>query len=579
MRAHVVERAARSLAMRFVLLSSCLTCCSTLEGHRYSFGEFEKAGWVNDMPGTDHGVSWTKNNSFGIKGKQRMYLLQNWMVPDWWKSEYVLFNLLGKTISFTVDLSKMPCGVVSCLYFVENWKPGPGSNYCDIQKDFGGCFELDLMEANSVAYEASLHTQSGRESDGSCNENGCSTNFGRYPFTRTGRKTKDLYGPGGHIDTTRPFRVIASITMDGYMTITLTQEGRELEVYSRNLASNGPGVSGKNAWNYDAYPEPTGVPESAASKTVEMLKNGVRLVASVWASDDTKWLDESGCGDKPHGDLNSAVVIFSDFSVKPTPTPPPTTPFMASQNGLWRLTTTLPGPQPTPPPFLPSQTTQTTLPKPTSSTSTLTTATTTSSATSSTDSTQTSTPRQTATSTNFSPQPTPSPTDLEFGDTLLGSLTDPPQEDSFHSPLARQQECTVGDKDPFSSGKKVECCEGLKKCLGNWDGARWFFKCMSEAACDALGSRSKALESKEELAAGSAGALAEGTRGAPKLEGACLLVGSTCLLALLGAALVVSRMTTAVQRARPRELHMYGTETCQRRREQSEHLMAPATSA
>merc|ERR1719150_3544643 len=129
-------------------------------------------------------------------------------------------------------MTRVPCGTIACLYFVENRNPGASSNYCDI-KD-GGCFELDIMEANSVAWEVSTHAQTGSAFDGSCNEMGCSTNIGRYPFTPDGETGAKLYGPGAYIDTHMLFQVQADISWDGYMKVTLTQNGnKSLVVYNR----------------------------------------------------------------------------------------------------------------------------------------------------------------------------------------------------------------------------------------------------------------------------------------------------------------------------------------------------------
>lgn len=310
------------MARRVTVLLACAvsSTCGGLYGHGWPYEGFSTAGFVQDGGG---GVSWTKDGSFGMQGNMRMYLVEDYQVTDWWGAKFVTFNLLGKTLTYTVDLSKVPCGVIACLYFTANWKPGPGSNYCDIQQQAGGCFEMDLMEANSVAFESSLHVQTGNGFDGSCNEKGCSLNMGRYPFTRDGARTKDLYGPGGHIDSRYPFDVRVDVDNAGYMSVTLSQGDKVFPFYNQSSAGNLPDIPWNNFQKPELYPKPAGIPADAAAKTVAAMSSGIRLVASMWQAYDTRWLDQSGCGNSPHGDLNSAVAIFSGLKVTPLSGPVP----------------------------------------------------------------------------------------------------------------------------------------------------------------------------------------------------------------------------------------------------------------
>jgi len=300
-------------AFAVTLALLCTTTSGRLDG-QVGFrlpGMSETGGWISDMPGTDHGSSWSKNGTFGIIGKQRIYLMEDAWAHDWFDAKYHVFNLLGKTVSYTVDLSQVHCGVAACLYFVADRKPGPNSNYCDIQPDYGGCFEIDLMEANSAAYEASLHTElgTGKAFDGTCNMNGCAVNIGRYPFTKSGASTGQLYGPGADvIDTKEPFQVEASISKDGYMTVILSQGARRLPFYNRTAAANTLGLSQGGA----------GIHKDEAAKVVKAMKDGVRLVASVWAGSDTSWLDGTGCAGQPHGNIWGSKFSISDLKIVDT---------------------------------------------------------------------------------------------------------------------------------------------------------------------------------------------------------------------------------------------------------------------
>merc|ERR1711967_106247 len=123
---------------------------------------------------------------YSVNVGSRSYVMEN-------DSEYKLFRMLQKEISFEVDLSNMPCGTNAAIYFSEMEKSGNmgptneagaayGTGYCDGQcardlkfvkgeaniKDwkvntnapyhnsgtgsFGACCaEMDLWEANSKA--------------------------------------------------------------------------------------------------------------------------------------------------------------------------------------------------------------------------------------------------------------------------------------------------------------------------------------------------------------------------------------------------------------------------------------------
>jgi len=301
---------------------------SALLGSSWPLDGHPKAGFGQDI--FNSGISWSHQSpkedwpggvkrQIGIRGNNRLNLVDDYLLQDWATAAPISFDLLGKSVFYTVDMTNVPCGTLASLYFVENQHPGASSNYCDILK--GGCYEIDIMEANSVAWEASTHVQTGDAFDGSCNEMGCSNNIGRYPFTPDGQKTTELYGPGAYIDTNMLFQVQADITMDGYMQVTLRQNGnKSLVVYNRTMAGNIPDIQEKDAHDWRNYPKQQGVPEDAARKTVEvMMQKGVRLVLSVWGDDDTHWLDHTGCIERRRGTAADAQVKIYDLSISPTP--------------------------------------------------------------------------------------------------------------------------------------------------------------------------------------------------------------------------------------------------------------------
>ena len=83
------------------------------------------------------------------------------------------------------------------------------SAQCDIQgfdvEDMEACTELDLLEGNRKALQATLHTAQGKGADGRCNQDGCVGNWGR----RAGSERSYGALPGAAIDSNRPFHVKA----------------------------------------------------------------------------------------------------------------------------------------------------------------------------------------------------------------------------------------------------------------------------------------------------------------------------------------------------------------------------------
>jgi len=285
-------------------------------GHNLPFGGSKNSGFAT---GASAGV-WTNNNQLGLSGGNGAYLVQNAGISDWWGAKYFKLNLLGKEFSYTVDLSNMGCGCVACVYFVAMANPGPNTNYCDIQpgQAWAPCYELDIMEANSKAFHSSLHTHPGTAHDKSCNALGCSANIGRYPLTRSGLHTRDLYGPGASvIDTTHPFKVTARMDAQGHLETTLSQGDSILPLYNHSSAGNNFPQGWKPSWDIPAsqYPAATGVPDYEVAKTVGAMQAGLVMAVTLW-SGETHWLDQSACEGAPRCDMNTASFIVSDLQIR-----------------------------------------------------------------------------------------------------------------------------------------------------------------------------------------------------------------------------------------------------------------------
>ena len=104
------------------------------------------------------------------------------MAPEGFR-RFERFDLRGRTLRFTVDLSHVPCGTLAALYFVAGNTGQHADVYCDMHTP-EPCTEIDLFEGNKWALQTTVHTRTGSGPDGTCNEWGCTVNVGNWPRTR-----------------------------------------------------------------------------------------------------------------------------------------------------------------------------------------------------------------------------------------------------------------------------------------------------------------------------------------------------------------------------------------------------------
>ena len=182
---------------------------------------------------------------------------------------YSAWNLLGKRLSFTVDLSQAECGCNAAFYLVsmrQNAQPGKcgGDFYCDANSVCGvACAEIDLLEGNRHAFHTTVQDKEGTGS-------GLGGTFGTRAFDAS------AYGPGpAHtIDTTQPFRVSAYFDTSGGAWSAGDLHVQQLTAIEMTLT----GASGRELRFT--------VSSSHLGSLTPALAAGMTPTASFWSSED-----------------------------------------------------------------------------------------------------------------------------------------------------------------------------------------------------------------------------------------------------------------------------------------------------
>jgi len=240
----------------------------------------DNADWQSTYGGATNGnelsLDFVTNGPYSRNVGARTYLL------DTDGQNYVMFNLLNKEFTFTVNDGELDCGLNGALYFVEMQKDGGlseyptngagaayGTGYCDAQcphdikfingeanmedwqpsetdinsgtGKYGSCCpEMDIWEGNSRATAYTTHpctiegqyrcegqecgdNASDERYDGVCDKDGCD-----YAAYRLGDTT--FWGPGSEftLDSSREVQVVTQfITSDGTDTGELVEVRRK----------------------------------------------------------------------------------------------------------------------------------------------------------------------------------------------------------------------------------------------------------------------------------------------------------------------------------------------------------------
>jgi len=241
------------------------------------------------IAGGSGGVSVASSGSVSLNQQYqpRVYLMD----PTTTTNYYRLPDLTGNTIRITVDLSQTTCSCNAALYLVEMPTTFNAGDYCDAQGSGKTlCTEIDLLEANTKAFQATPHS-----GDGSTNgKNGCAWNV----------KAAQGYGygsAGSNIDTSKPYTVDFSFTKSSSgtlngMKVKLSQSGKSgLSTTITDTTCSWMGVS-----NY-------------ISGLASSVKGGkFVLVASYW-SGNMNWLD--GCSSGGSTCPTNSVITFSSVQL------------------------------------------------------------------------------------------------------------------------------------------------------------------------------------------------------------------------------------------------------------------------
>lgn len=222
--------------------------------------------------------------------------------PTWVPQDFFQFKVLEKTLSYTVDLSKVGCGCNLAVYMIQEPAKNPAGlptvgtcpdsspYYCDANKVCGQwCPEMDIMEANTKAFQSTPHAcdaPTGIGHYGNCDRSGC------------GKSTRDIpnsYGPGANfqIDTTRPFDV-QTVWQANNMLTKLVQGAHVVVLDHSSCASN-----------------------LAAMRAA--MSSGMSLRITYWGDKPgtMAWLDQPPCGTEACSGANAGPARISNIRVTP----------------------------------------------------------------------------------------------------------------------------------------------------------------------------------------------------------------------------------------------------------------------
>ncbi|KAJ9632120.1 hypothetical protein H2203_000521 [Taxawa tesnikishii (nom. ined.)] len=289
-----------------------------------------------------HGNSMTlrqylPENGTEVSVSPRVYLL------DESGKNYSLLKLLNQEVTFTADVSNLPCGMNGALYLTSMEADGGrsalnpagatyGTGYCDAQcfdlpwingvANINGsgacCNEMDLWEANARATALTPHACNvtglyectGAEcgSNGVCDKSGCGFN----PYALGAH---NYYGYHDTVDTTKPFTVVTQFYTDDNTAHGTLNQIRRLYVQNGKVIHNAAVQFDNATLNSitNDYCEASSPPLSSAEMG-DALGLGMVLIFSIWndPTGNMTWLDSGNAGPCNATEGNPSVILAED---------------------------------------------------------------------------------------------------------------------------------------------------------------------------------------------------------------------------------------------------------------------------
>ncbi|KAI8607546.1 concanavalin A-like lectin/glucanase domain-containing protein [Chytriomyces sp. MP71] len=259
-----------------------------------------------------NGINFTAQKSSLTTGYGRFYIINEQ------GDGYHPFFLKNRQISFTVDVSNVPCMTDAALY-VSSFDPvakladpgdfdyrasPPTGGYCDAQGfDGSACMEMDIFEGNSAATQVTTHTCSQRtcNSFDACDHAGCGVNSRHMP----------QIGPDGTVVSTRlAFKVLTRFELDNGTV------GGDLVRIVQTLRQGNRIVQSAVLHDKACVPQFGGIPKVGTA-----LGEGMAMILSFWNltgyAGDT-WLDGGTGNPRCSRIANQDVTVkFANIVISP----------------------------------------------------------------------------------------------------------------------------------------------------------------------------------------------------------------------------------------------------------------------
>jgi len=253
------------------------------------------------VSGPDHGrasVTVPDGNTVRLGLDSRAYLARSCKLGGYNPDQYAEFDLRGRTVRSSIDVSEAGCGCHASLKFVAIQK-GVSSSLCDDKYcDAAGggrcrasCAELNILDANQFAWHSNLRIPQ-LDAQG-------------FREEYRGDRSDVQYGSRGRcIDTRQPFDVTVTFPLTPQSTLAAMEV-----MLSQKTGTPCVLVARINT--------DVGILELAKA-----FNTGVTPVMSFGSSDDEVWLDSGNVNDRPRCLLGSRVALggtvrFTNFSIQP----------------------------------------------------------------------------------------------------------------------------------------------------------------------------------------------------------------------------------------------------------------------